>query len=123
MKDDITRGKTFRYYINDVPHDYECDFLVNGENIEIKGRHLIDRETMILQSFPEKIPQYEKTQCLRDNNVRIIMDNDKEIIKISEIVESTFPHLVESCRIKRDDKIINDDFEHEYITANTIFEI
>ena len=126
LKDDITRGEIFRYYVGDVPHDYECDFLVNGENVEIKGRHLINRKTMILQSFPDKIPQYEKTQCLRDNNVKIYIDNDEEIIRISKIVEETFPNLVKSCRIKKDKKDKKKkvvEVKSSYDTANTIFEM
>ena len=58
---------------------------------------------------------------MRDNNVKIILSESDEMQQIIKIVDETFPHLVESCRIKRDDKTINDDIEHEYNTSNTIF--
>lgn len=125
LKDNITRGKTFKYYENGVLHNYECDFFVNGENIEIKGSHLIDRKSMILIDFPDKKPLLEKTQCLKDNNVRIIIDNDEEMIRISKLVEKQFPHLVESCRIKKSE-IEDENYEDEYNdydTTNTIFEM
>jgi hypothetical protein len=80
---------------------------------------------MILHTFPHKIPQLEKTQCLRDNNVRIIIDDDEEIIRISKIVEKQFPKLVASCRVKKNE-IKDDDYEDkydDYDTTDTIFEM
>lgn len=125
LKDDITRGKMFVYYVNGKKARYFCDFLLNGENVEIKGRHLIDTKTMILHTYLDEIPLLEKTQCLRDNNVRIIIDNDKEMIRISKLVEKQFPHLVESCRIKKNE-VKDENYEDEYDdydVTNTIFEM
>ena len=125
LKDDITRGKMFVYYANGKKARYFCDFLLNGENVEIKGRHLIDTKTMILHTYLDEIPLLEKTQCLKDNNVRIIIDNDKEMIRISKLVEKQFPHLVESCRIKKseiEDENYEDEYD-DYDTTNTIFEM
>ena len=125
LKDDITRGKMFVYYVNGKKARYFCDFLLNGENVEIKGRHLIDTKTMILHTYLDEIPLLEKTQCLKDNNVRIIIDNDKEMIRISKLVEKQFPHLVESCRIKKseiEDENYEDEYD-DYDTTNTIFEM
>lgn len=128
LKDDITRGKIFKYYDkNKILRDYECDFLVNGENIEIKGSHLIDRKTMILHTIKDKIPQLEKTQCLRDNNVKIYIDDDEEIIRISKIVEEKFPNLVKSCRIKNKQKDKKKNkfrkSKSTYDITNTIFDL
>lgn len=127
LKDDITRGKIFKYYVDGISHNYECDFFVNGENIEIKGRHLIDRKTMILHTFKDKIPQLEKTQCLRDNNVKIYIDDDEEIIRISKIVEEKFPNLVKSCRIKNKQKDKKKNkfrkSKSTYDITNTIFDL
>ena len=127
LKDDITRGKVFDYYIDGKKHKYFCDFLLNGENVEIKGRQLINRETMILHTFPHKIPQLEKTKCLRDNNVRIIIDDDEEILRITKIVEKQFPKLVASCRVRKNEiENDNDDYEDEYDgydISDTIFEM
>ena len=125
LKDDITRGKMFVYYVNGKKARYFCDFLLNGENVEIKGRHLIDTKTMILHTYLDEIPLLEKTQCLKDNNVRIIIDNDKEMIRISKLVEKQFPHLVESCRIKKseiEDENYEDEYD-DYDTTNTICEM
>ena len=125
LKDDITRGKMFVYYVNGKKARYFCDFLLNGENVEIKGRHLIDTKTMILHTYLDEIPLLEKTQCLKDNNVRIIIDNDKEMIRISKLVEKQSPHLVESCRIKKseiEDENYEDEYD-DYDTTNTIFEM
>ena len=117
----------FDYYIDGKKHKYFCDFLLNGENVEIKGRQLINRETMILHTFPHKIPQLEKTKCLRDNNVRIIIDDDEEILRITKIVEKQFPKLVASCRVRKNEiENDNDDYEDEYDgydISDTIFEM
>ena len=125
LKDDITRGKMFVYYVNGKKARYFCDFLVNGENIEIKGRHLIDTKTMILHTYLNKTPLLEKTQCLKDNNVKIIIDNDEEMIYISKLVEETFPHLVASCKIKKNEIEYNeyDDEYDDYDITNTIFNL
>ena len=115
----------FIYYVNGKKARYFCDFLVNGENIEIKGRHLIDTKTMILHTYLNKTPLLEKTQCLKDNNVRIIIDNDEEMIRISKLVEETFPHLVASCKIKKNE-IEDNEYEDEYDDydiTNTIFNL
>lgn len=125
LKDDIARGKMFVYYVNGKKARYFCDFLLNGENIEIKGRHLIDTKTMILHTYLDEIPLLEKTQCLKDNNVRIIIDNDEEMIRISKLVEKQFPHLVESCRIRKNE-VKDENYEDEYDdydVTNTIFEM
>lgn len=127
LKDDITRGKTFDYYVDGKKHKYFCDFLLNGENVEIKGRQLINRETMILHTFLHKIPLPEKTKCLKDNNVRIIIDDDEEIIRIAKIVEKQFPKLVASCRVRKNENEIEDenyeDEYNDYDITNTIFDM
>lgn len=128
LKDDITRGKMFVYYVNGKKARYFCDFLVNGENVEIKGRQLIDTKTMILHTYLDETPLLEKTQCLKDNNVRIIIDNDEEMIRMSKLVEKQFPHLIESCRIKKNevkDENYEDEYDEydDYDITNTIFEM
>ena len=72
LKDDITRGKHFKYYIDGVQHIYECDFLVNNENIEIKGNHMINENMKLINIYGDKHINKEKTQCMRDNNIQII---------------------------------------------------
>ena len=89
----------------------------------VKGNRVT--KTMILHTYLDEIPLLEKTQCLKDNNVRIIIDNDKEMIRISKLVEKQFPHLVESCRIKKseiEDENYEDEYD-DYDTTNTIFEM
>lgn len=61
------------YTVNDKKHFYYPDFKVNNELVEIKGSYLLD-ENMILINPVTKEKLYEKTQCLKDNNVKIITD-------------------------------------------------
>ena len=125
LKDDITRGKYFEYYTDNKKRIYECDFLVNGENIEIKGEHLINENMELIDFFGDGHILKEKTQCMRDNNVRIILSESNEMKEIIKIVEEKFPHLVESCRIKKN-KVEDENYEDEYDdydTTNTIFEM
>lgn len=110
LKDNICRGKHFEYFINEISHIYECDFLLNNENIEIKGNHLINENMELIDGYGDGHVLKEKTQCMRDNNVKIILSDSKEMKEIIKLVEKQFPKLVESCKMKKDDN-------------NTIFEI
>lgn len=100
LKDDITRGKHFEYFIDGISHIYECDFLLDGENIEIKGCHLINNNMELIDGYGDKHVFKEKTQCLKDNNVKIIIDESEEMKNIINIVEMKYPNLVESCVMK-----------------------
>ena len=102
LKDNICRGHDFIYRDSKgEPHTYRCDFLLNGENIEIKGTHLIDVETMILKKAynnqDEELLLY-KTECMNKNNVKIIIAESQEMLDIINIVEKQYPNLVESCK-------------------------
>ena len=97
LKDNISRGKHFKYFIDGISHIYECDFLLNGENVEIKGNHLINENMELIDFYGDKHVLTEKTKCLRDNNVKIIIDESEEMQEIIKIVEEKFPNLVESC--------------------------
>lgn len=41
LKDDVQPGNHFEYYFNNHKMIYYCDFLVQGENVEIKGNQYI----------------------------------------------------------------------------------
>lgn len=66
------------YKIKNETHFYFPDFKVNGEYIEIKGSHLIDENMNLIHPKTKEILK-EKTQCLKDNNVKIITDCSKYI--------------------------------------------
>lgn len=64
-----------KYTIDGKIHRYYPDFMVDGVLVEIKGDHLIDDEGFILkQGSHERC--IEKTQCMRDHNVRIILSSE-----------------------------------------------
>lgn len=86
---DIQKGKIFSYFYNGKEHFYECDFLVNGENIEIKGNQYINTDGSLKfpyvnqtkVDFVEKQNQWnQKFKCMKDNNVRIISKAEIEPI-------------------------------------------
>lgn len=103
LKDDITRGKTFEYECDGSIHKYLCDFFVNGENVEIKGQHLINENLELIDFFGDGHVLKEKTQCMRNNNVKIIVSDSDEMKRIIKIVNDKFPSLVNSCKIKTND--------------------
>lgn len=96
LHNDIQRGKNFEYFVNGIRHIYECDFLVNGENIEIKGEHLINEGGELVDFYGSKEVLKEKTQCLRNNNVKIILD--KDLKEVTAEVDEMFPGVVKSSR-------------------------
>lgn len=96
LHNDIQRGKNFEYFVNGIRHIYECDFLVNGENIEIKGEHLINEGGELVDFYGGKEVLKEKTQCLRNNNVKIILD--KDLKEVTAEVDEMFPGVVKSSR-------------------------
>lgn len=61
------------YKIDGKLHYYQPDFKVNETFIEIKGPHQLTENNEIIDPFTGKI-LYEKTQCMKDNNVIIISD-------------------------------------------------
>ena len=87
IHNDIKKGKCFEYNYNGNVHIYECDFEVNGENIEIKGNQLLDSKGNLKQM---KTREWDmcKQKCMNENDVIII---SKEKIKpIIKVVQTTF---------------------------------
>ena len=87
LNNNIQRGKTFEYFINDEKHIYECDFFVNNKNVEIKGNHLID-ENGNLSQMPTDEQNKCKQKCMEENNVQII--SKKEMESIIKIVDEKY---------------------------------
>ncbi len=94
--DDICRGRIFSYEFNGRQHKYFCDFLVNNENIEIKGAHLFKDGKLY---FPYiNADNYEECQhkldakyeCMLQNNVRIILSDSDEMREIISIVKERY---------------------------------
>lgn len=97
LHNEITRGKVFEYTFNNRVHRYECDFTVNGENIEIKGNQFLDKDNDLFYPYKDyknkkaKIMQEvwnAKQKCMKENNVRVI--SEKEIELIIEIVNKKY---------------------------------
>ena len=89
LKNDIKRGKIFEYMSDEKIHRYECDFEVNGENIEIKGNQYLDSNNDLI--FPyinqtkvdaEKMQNRwnDKQKCMEENNVKVISKEEMKII-------------------------------------------
>jgi len=98
LKNDITKGKIFEYMYEGNIHRYECDFLVNGENVEIKGGQLLDENGNLKQMKTRKW-DICKQKCMEENNVKLIVK--KDIIKIIKIVNDTYgKNYVEQFKIK-----------------------
>lgn len=87
LKNNITKGKIFEYKYNGNIHRYECDFLVNGENIEIKGGQLLDEDGNLKQMKNREWDMC-KQKCMEENNVKLIIK--KDIIKIMKIVNEKY---------------------------------
>ena len=62
-----------KYEIDGKIHFYFPDFIVNGEYVELKGPHLINSMHELINPITKQV-LYEKTQCLRDHNVKLITD-------------------------------------------------
>lgn len=79
--------KRFEYFdIKGNKHFYLPDFLVEGEFLELKGPHLINDQKVLLDWKGN--PCYEKTNCLKNNNVRILEGKDLE--EAFKYVEMTY---------------------------------
>ena len=87
LKNNITKGKIFEYKYDGNIHRYECDFLVNGENIEIKGGQLLDEDGNLKQMKTREWNMC-KQKCMEENNVKLVVK--KDIIKIMKIVDEKY---------------------------------
>ena len=87
LHNNIQKGKLFKYIYNGNTHIYECDFEVNGENVEIKGNQLLDSNGNLKQM---KTREWDmcKQKCMEENNVIII--SKEEIKPIIKVVQNTF---------------------------------
>lgn len=90
--DIIKNPKPIEYSINDSKHLYYPDFIVNGIYVEIKGKHLIDNEGYLL-NFINGHRLIEKTQCLKDNNVKIILHTEVE----EKYKPTNYEELLSNC--------------------------
>ena len=90
--DIIKNPQPIEYLINDTKHLYYPDFIVNGKYVEIKGDHLIDAEGYLL-NFTNGHRLIEKTQCLKDNNVKIILHQEV----LEKYKPSNYEELLNNC--------------------------
>ena len=97
----IRNPQRIEYYLNEIEHYYYPDFLVEGQLIEIKSSDMLNKDFSLkpptkklirCQTEEEKQYLYDlcvvKTQCMRENNVRII--SDKEIKFYLDYIEKTY---------------------------------
>ena len=72
---------SFRYTFNEKDCFYQPDFFFDNHYYEIKGRHFFKEDGTMQNPYDHSLdPLYEaKHQCMLDNNVEILLDNDKMI--------------------------------------------
>lgn len=87
LKNNITKGKIFEYAYEGNVHRYECDFLVNGENVEIKGGQLLD-ENGNLKQMKTREWNMCKQKCMEENKVILVVK--KDMTKIMKIVDEKY---------------------------------
>lgn len=84
----ILKPAPLLYYDKDnIPHNYYPDFLVEGQYVEIKGEYFIDKEGVLVHPKTRK-RLIEKTDCMRKNNVKILLKKDLE--EMFSYVEVTY---------------------------------
>lgn len=91
----IERGRVFEYYYEGKKHLYLCDFLVNGENIEIKGSQYLNEKGELIQMKTEALNK-AKQECMIYNNVKVL--STKDIKPIIKMVENYFPKKVSTLK-------------------------
>lgn len=72
LKNNIKRGLVFPFYLNNKLHFYECDFQVEGQNIEIKGPQLWKNGRLY---FP-----FKKIESLNKKNTTLSLNVCKRIM-------------------------------------------
>ena len=97
LRNNISRGNIFEYEFDGKIHRYECDFIVNDKNVEIKGNQYLDENEELYFPYTKqtKIDSIEKQKqwnakqkCMEENNVQII--SKKEIDSIIKIVDEKY---------------------------------
>ncbi len=97
LGNNISRGNIFEYEFDGKIHRYECDFIVNDKNVEIKGNQYLDENEELYFPYTKqtKIDSIEKQKqwnskqkCMEENNVQII--SKKEIDSIIKIVDEKY---------------------------------
>lgn len=97
LKDDIKRGLRFEYEFDGKNNYYFCDFLVNGENVEIKGEQLLDENDNLYypyrnmenwQWFQKKWDA--KNECMKRNHVRLLKFPSDELNKVMQKVDEKY---------------------------------
>lgn len=97
LKNDIQKGKIFEYEYNGNKHFYYCDFILNDENIEIKGNQFLD-ELNNLKQMKTREWDMCKQKCMKENNVKIISKD--EIKLVIKLVKNKFGiHYIEQFRV------------------------
>ena len=84
-----------KYEIDGKSHFYVPDFIVNGEYVEIKGPHLINNMYELINPITKQV-LYEKTQCLRDHNVKLITDCKEYIQYVKQHYGTRF---IQQCKL------------------------
>ena len=98
LKNNIKRGDVFTYVFEGKTHRYFCDFKIDNENIEIKGTHLFNDEDLYFPYIKQNKVNVNKMQnlyqakseCMKRNNVRVILTESNEMKEIMSKVDEIF---------------------------------
>lgn len=98
LKDNIQKGKTFNYLFEGQKQAYHCDFLLGDKNIEIKGDQFIKDGKLYFPYRNQKQIDWEKEQrkwdekfnCMKENNVKLILTNSEEMKNVRKAVDEKY---------------------------------
>lgn len=68
-----------KYYKEDKEHYYYPDFIIDDIFYEIKGNQFFNENNELINPFNNKL-DLEKYQCMLDNNVKILKEQDIKLI-------------------------------------------
>lgn len=69
----------FKYFKNNKVHVYHPDFLINGKFYEVKGDFFFNENGQLWNPFTKEL-NIEKYQCMIDNNIIILKQNELNIL-------------------------------------------
>lgn len=82
----------FTYICNGIEYQYFPDYIVNGQLVEIKGKHFFKEDGTMCNPWAHSQDEiYEaKHQCMVANNVKILLDDSCEVEEAVEYVAEQY---------------------------------
>ena len=98
LKKSVQRDKEFHFQFEGKDCIYFCDFCIDEENIEIKGSHLFKDGKLFYpyRNQEESVWKWHqakwdvKFECMKENNVRVILTDSEEMQNIISEVDEKF---------------------------------